>query len=88
MQIKRIGEGLAVVLPPELVETLGLKEGDEVEVRPVAKPAASEIGHIRHTAPDLPADELFARMLKHRGSLPADYKFDREELYERGRDEE
>ncbi len=32
MQITKVGEGLAVLLPKSVVESLKLKEGDEVEV--------------------------------------------------------
>lgn len=75
MQITRIGNGLAVVLPPEVVERLGLKEGDEVEVLPAAKPAPRTKAEI---------DESFERIRHLRGSLPAGYKFKRSDAYEDG----
>ena len=82
MQITRIGDGLAVVLTPELVERLGLKEGDEVEVLPVAKPSRRSQAEIDG------ALEMLKGLRKYRGSLPADFKFDREWANSRGRDDE
>ena len=80
MQVSKWGNSLAVRLPAKLVAELGLKEGDEVEVRRTGD-GALEIARTPS------ADEVFDEMLKHRGSLPADYKFDREELYERRDDD-
>ena len=76
MQIAKWGNSLAVRLPAKLVAELGLNEGDEIEVR-------SGSGGALEITRKPSADELFDEMLKHRGSLPADYKFNREELYER-----
>ena len=75
MQITRMGDGLAVVLTSELVERLGLKEGDEVEVLPVARPAP------RTQAEN---DAAFESLKKFRGRVPADYKFKRSDAYEDG----
>ena len=41
MQVSRWGNSLAVRLPAKLVAQLGLREGDEVELRPVARTSAS-----------------------------------------------
>jgi antitoxin MazE len=69
MQIAKWGDALAVRLPAELVESLGLKEGDEVAVSitPWRQPTAEE----REAA--LAVIRSLAR------PLPEDYKFDREE---------
>jgi antitoxin MazE len=80
MQIAKWGNSLAVRLPAKLVEQLGLKEGDEVELRPAA---AGTFDVARRPT----ADELFDRIKKFRGRLPADYKFDREEANSRGADD-
>jgi antitoxin MazE len=80
MQVAKWGNSLAIRLPVKLVAELGLKEGDEVIVRR-ADDGALEVGR----KPS--ADELFEQMLKFRGSLPADYKFDRGQLYERREDD-
>ena len=73
MQIAKWGDALAVRLPAELVESLGLKEGDEVAVSitPSRRPTAEE----KEAA--LAVIESLAR------PLPADYKFDREEASSR-----
>ncbi len=76
MQVAKWGNSLAVRLPAKLVEQLGLKEGDEVELR-AADPGTFDVAR-RPTA-----DELFARLKKFQGSLPADYTFNREALYVR-----
>ena len=80
MQVSKWGNSLAIRIPAALVEELGLKEGDDVVVRRAAD-GALEVTK----APT--ADELFDRLRRFRGSLPADYKFDREELYDRTTDD-
>lgn len=70
MRVERWGSGLAVRLPAALVEALGLKEGDHVEVH-----AASRRPLTAHDAPT--ARELLARLRRYRGRLPADFRFDR-----------
>lgn len=70
MQISKWGNSLAVRLPAAVVEALGLKEGDNVEI----DVAGSRTFEIRKS-PD--ARTLLARLRKYRGRLPADFKFDR-----------
>ena len=72
MQISKWGNSLAVRLPKALIERLGLKEGDEVEVR-AATAGALQV----ERKPD--RLELLKGLRKYRGSLPAGFKFDREE---------
>ena len=81
MQISKWGNSLAVRLPKALVEELGLKEGDEVEL--VARTA-----RVLEIEKRFAAEKLLSRMAKYRGSLPAGYKFNRVELYERRSDDE
>jgi antitoxin MazE len=76
MQISKWGNSLAVRLPASVVEALGLKEGDDIEIHVAAENAFG----IRK-APG--ARELLARLRKFRGRLPADFKFDRGEAHER-----
>ena len=72
MQISRWGNSLAVRLPAAVVEALGLKAGDEIEI-------GVDAGH-RFTAGESPDPEaLLARMRGLRGRLPADFRFDRDE---------
>ena len=80
MQVAKWGNSLAVRLPAKLVEQLGLKEGDEVELRPTA-------AGIFEVARQLTPDELFERVRLMNKKLPADYKFDRDVANSRGSDD-
>ena len=70
MQVARWGNSLAVRLPAAVVEALGLKEGDRVEIQ-VAGERSLEVQ--RSQTPR----ELLARLRKYRGRLPAGFRFDR-----------
>ncbi|MEW5851351.1 MAG: AbrB/MazE/SpoVT family DNA-binding domain-containing protein [Myxococcota bacterium] len=76
MQVAKWGNSLAVRLPQSVVEVLGLKEGDDIEIT-VAGPRSFEVGK----APT--PRELLARLRKYRGRLPEGFKFDRLEAHER-----
>ena len=76
MRVCRIGDGLAVPLPADVVEALHLKEGDSVEVR---KTGANQVTVERRITPREMIDEL-RKLPKW---LPADFKFDRDQANER-----
>jgi antitoxin MazE len=76
MQVSKWGNSLAVRLPAAVVEALGLKEGDQLEIQ-VAGRKTFEVSR----APS--AREVLARLRKFRGRLPASFKFDRLEASER-----
>ena len=76
MRVANWGNSLAVRLPVSVVEALDLKAGDEVEVRSVT-PRSFEI--VRK----LSREEALDVLKSFRGTLPADYKFDRDEANER-----
>jgi antitoxin MazE len=76
MRVARWGNSLAVRLPQGVVEALGLKEGDSIDVH-VAGRRAFEIE--KSTAPR----ELLSRLRKFRGRLPAGFRFDRLDANER-----
>jgi antitoxin MazE len=76
MQIAKWGNSLAVRLPRSVVEALGLKEGDSIEIH-VAGKRTFEIAK----APD--AREVLTRLRKFRGRLPAGFRFDRLDAHER-----
>lgn len=76
MQVSKWGNSLAVRLPAAVVEVLGLKEGDDIEIV-----VADDTFAIQRKATNL---ELLKRLRKFRGRLPADFKFDRHEAHERG----
>jgi len=70
MQIAKWGNSLAVRIPAAVVEALGLKEGDEIEIH-VAD--ARNFGIARKPG----RAELLKQLHAFRGRLPADFKFDR-----------
>jgi len=70
MQVAKWGNSLALRLPRAVVEALGLKEGDDVEVHV----AGRRIFEIERTATP---QELLRRLRKFRGRLPAGFRFDR-----------
>ena len=72
MQIAKWGNSLAVRLPAAVVEALGLKEGDDIEIH-VAGARQFEVARKPDRA------ELLKRLRAFRGRLPADFKFDRDE---------
>ena len=74
MQVSKWGNSLAVRLPAKLVEELGLKEGDEIEMRR-ATDGAVEIEKRQALA------DWFARLAAIEPKLPADYTFQRRDAY-------
>jgi len=72
MQIARWGNSLAVRLPKALVDRLGLKEGDDIELR-AAEGDALEI------ARTVTREQALERLRSFRGLMPADFRFDRDE---------
>jgi antitoxin MazE len=72
MQVAKWGNSLAVRLPARVVEILELKEGDEIEIHVAS---AREFGVARKPG----RAELLERIRALRGSLPVDFKFDRDE---------
>jgi antitoxin MazE len=79
MQVSKWGNSLAIRLPAAVVEVLGLREGDQVEVE------VANSRTLRVERSDAGDRQALARLRKLRGSLPADFKFDRMEANERGR---
>ncbi len=75
MKVAKWGNSLAIRLPAAVVEALGLKEGDDIEVR-VSKESAIDLMR----RPSLEDDVAFWKSLQ--GTLPADYKFNRDEIYD------
>ena len=77
MQVSKWGNSLAVRLPAAVIEAMGLKEGDDIEIQ-VAGRRAFEI--VKKPG----AREVLARLRQFRGRLPADFRFDRLEANARG----
>lgn len=76
MQVAKWGNSLAVRLPASVVEALGLREGDNIEIF-VDDARAFAVRKKPGT------EDLLARLRTFRGKLPADFHFNREEANER-----
>lgn len=77
MRVVQWGKSLAVRLPRDLVETLKLRPGDEIEIT-VAGARQFEM------ARDQTIESALASVRKFRGRMPAGFKFDRNESNSRG----
>ena len=69
--IRKWGNSLAIRLPAAVVEALGLKPGDDVDVSVGRAEVRIDTRENR--------EALLERLRKYRGTMPADYKFDRDE---------
>jgi antitoxin MazE len=77
MQVFKWGDSLAVRLPDALIEALGLKEGDELNIVAAGSDTiAIETREARRL-------RAFDNLSKRNWTLPEDYKFDRDEANER-----
>lgn len=72
MKIARWGNSLAVRIPKDVAEALGLNEGDEVKIAAGA-PGTLDISR-KHGRKD-----AIRSLRAFRGRLPDDYRFDRDE---------
>lgn len=72
MQVSKWGNSLAVRLPASVVEALGLREGDSIEII-----VDDERTFAVRKKPGV--EESLARLRKFRGKLPAGFIFDRDE---------
>ena len=77
MQVCKWGNSLAIRLPAAIVEILDLKEGDDIQI---GVAGANKL-EVKNSPSNM---EVLARLRKYRGTLPADFKFDRLEANERG----
>ena len=76
MQVSKWGNSLAVRFPAILVQSLDLKEGEEIDLYMVGA-RSFEVSKKPGTK------ELLARLRQLRGRLPADFHFDRLQANER-----
>ncbi|MBW8733303.1 MAG: AbrB/MazE/SpoVT family DNA-binding domain-containing protein [Asticcacaulis sp.] len=72
MRVAKWGNSLAVRLPAIVVDALGLKEGDDIDIRVYD---AQLFGIERKPS----RDDLLNQLRQFRGRLPADFKFDRDD---------
>ena len=77
MQVSKWGNSLAIRLPAAVVDVLGLKEGDDIQV------TVADVGRLE-VARQPGSRELLDRLRQYRGRLPTDFKFDRLEAHARG----
>lgn len=77
MQVSKWGNSLGIRLPAAVVDALGLKEGDDIEIV-VADP------HVFQVRRKPGREDMLSRLRTFRGKLPSDFIFDRDELH--GRD--
>ena len=76
MKVAKWGNSLAVRLPKAMVEALGLRAGDDVDVALTAAPNAQAVARTERT-------RWLEEMRKYQGRLPAGFKFDRDEANSR-----
>jgi antitoxin MazE len=77
MQVERLGDSLVVRLPADAVETLQLKEGDEVEVEVAGSRS------LRVTR-DMTRDEAIETLRALARPAPPGFRFSRDEANARG----
>jgi antitoxin MazE len=72
VRVAKWDNDLAIRLPASLVDALGLKEGDEIEIHVIDKRRFAVLR-------TLAREELLQRLRDFRGRLPSDFKLDRDE---------
>ncbi|HEX2801895.1 MAG TPA: AbrB/MazE/SpoVT family DNA-binding domain-containing protein [Phenylobacterium sp.] len=77
MRVAKWGNSLAIRLPKPIVEIMGIKEGDDVQVTVTGKEAVT----LEQTPDRL---EFLERVKKYQGLMPPGFKFNRDEANERG----
>lgn len=77
MQISKWGNSLSVRLPKDIVDALGLKEGDDVAV-------TAEDSSALALNRDNQREKALKELLSLKWPLPKNYRFDRDEAHERG----
>ena len=76
MHVSKWGNSLAVRLPKSLIDRLGLRAGDEIEIVAADRRRLS-------LGKDDRRERALARMAARQWALPEDYRFDRDEANER-----
>jgi antitoxin MazE len=77
MKVSKWGNSLAVRLPKALVDELGVKEGDQLNV------VAARDGAIEFETREDRRSRALDRMAARNWTLPEDYRFDRDEANKR-----
>ena len=71
MKVAKWGNSLAVRIPKDIAEALDLKEGSEIQLVPVE----AGLGVSRYRT----REEAILALRQFRGTMPANFKFDRDE---------
>lgn len=72
MRVAKWGNSLAIRIPKDVAEALGINEGDDVELEP------GRIGVLRLNR-QMTREEALENLKRFRGTMPPDFRFDREE---------
>lgn len=75
MHVSKWGNSLAIRLPASVVAALGLKDGDEIEIR-VAGSRCFEVSR------DQSREEALTRLRSLGPKMPRGFRFDRSEVYD------
>ena len=78
MKVAKWGNSLAIRLPRDVVDTLDLKEGDNIEIL-----SRDDRSMVVEKTRDVDRDAFFDWLKTLRGRLPPDFKFDRDEANSR-----
>jgi antitoxin MazE len=76
MIVSKLGDSLIVRLSDDEVKAIGLKEGDQVVVKPIKEWTGTAKTHAER-------DAALERLRRFEGMMPADFKFNRDEANER-----
>lgn len=76
MRVTKWNDALAVQIPDHLAKSLGLKEGDEVEL-------TLKLGAEKPPISDEEREKIMERIRSQRWKLPEGWKFNRDEANER-----
>jgi antitoxin MazE len=72
MKVAKWGNSLAIRIPKDVAEALGINEGDDVDLEP------GRVGILRLNR-QMTREEALESLRRFRGTMPLDFKFDREE---------
>lgn len=72
MKVAKWGNSLAIRIPKDVANALGINEGDDVELEP------GRVGVLRVNR-EMTREEALESLRRLRGTMPLDFKFDREE---------
>jgi len=75
MRVSKWGNSLAVRIPADVVEKLGLKPDEEADVRVTGENSFEVVRNLKR-------QQAIDRMRAMRFVLPEGYKFDRDEIYD------